>query len=70
MAQANLKYLVEDADLRVQQCDAALTASARIFDAGARGQDATLAKRLLAISEEAFEIHVANRVRLSKGPVE
>jgi hypothetical protein len=67
MAQANLKYLVEDADLRVQRtrrCVDRQREAVSTLEQG--GQDATLAKRLLTISEKAFEIHVADRVRLSQ----
>ena len=71
MAQANLKHLVEDADLRVQRARRCLDLQREAVSAVEQaGRDATIAKRLLTISEKAFAINVANRDRLAKGLVE
>jgi ferredoxin-fold anticodon binding domain-containing protein len=67
MAQANLKYLVEDAELRVQRTRRYLDHQREAVSSLERGgRDATIALRLLTISEKAFEIHVADRVRLTQ----
>ena len=68
MAQANLKHLVEDAELRVQRSLRYLDRQREaVSSLEQTNQDATIAKRLLTISEKAFEIHVADRARLTKG---
>ena len=68
MAQANLKHLVEDAELRVQRSLRYLDRQREaVSSLEQTNQDATIAKRLLTISEKAFEIHVADRARLT-GP--
>jgi hypothetical protein len=67
MVQANLKYLVEDADLRVQRAQRCLDRQREAVAALERAcLDATTAKRLLTISEKAFEIYVADQVRLTR----
>ena len=66
MAQANLKHLVEDADLRVQRAQRCLDRQREVVASLERaGRDASTAKRLLTISEKALEIYVADRVRLA-----
>jgi hypothetical protein len=68
MARANLKHLVEGADFRVQRSLRCLDRQREAVSALEQtNRDATTAKRLLAISKNAFEIHVADRVRLTKG---
>jgi hypothetical protein len=68
MAQANQKHLIEDADSRVQRARRYLDRQREAVSTLERaGRDATTAKRLLAISEKAFKIYVADRVRLTKG---
>jgi hypothetical protein len=71
MARTNLKHLLEDAEHCVQRTRRYLDRQREAVSTLERGgRDATIAKRLLTISEKAFEIHVANRIRLTKGPVE
>jgi hypothetical protein len=67
MAKANLKHLVEDAELRVQRSLRYLDHQREaVSSLEQSNRDATTAKRLLAISKNAFEIHVADRVRLTQ----
>ena len=67
MAQANLKYLVEDASCAFSGRNADLDHQREAVSSLERGgRDATIALRLLTISEKAFEIHVADRVRLTQ----
>jgi hypothetical protein len=67
MARANLKHLVEDAELRVQRGQSRLDRQRKAVAALERAdQDATMAKRLLKILEKALAIHVADRDRLTK----
>ena len=67
MAQANLKHLVEDAELRVQRSLRYLDRQREaVSSLEQTNQDATTPKRLLAISKKAFEIHLADRVRLTQ----
>ena len=67
MAQANLKHLVEDANLRVQRARRYVDRQREaVSSLEQTNQDATTAKRLLAISKKAFEIHLADRVRLTQ----
>jgi hypothetical protein len=67
MAQANLKHLVEDAELRVQRSLRYLDRQREaVSSLEQTNRDATTAKRLLAISKKAFEIHLADRVRLTQ----
>jgi hypothetical protein len=66
MDQANLKHLVEDADLRVQRARRYVDRQREaVSSLEETNRDATTAKRLLAISERAFTINVANRDRLT-----
>ena len=70
MTQTNLQLLVETAKLRVQRAQRHLDRQREAVAALERaGQDATTAKRLLKISERAFATHVADRVRLTNGPM-
>jgi hypothetical protein len=65
MARANLKHLLEDAELRVQRGQRNIDRQREVVSALERGdQDATIAKALLKIFEKANEIHVADRDRL------
>jgi hypothetical protein len=67
MARANLKHLLEDAELRVQRGQRRLDHQREAVAALERAdQDATKAKRLLKIFEKALAIHVADRDRLAK----
>jgi hypothetical protein len=67
VARANLKHLLEDAEMRVQRGQRHLNRQREIVSALERGdRDATMAKRLLKILEKANEIHVADRDRLTK----
>jgi hypothetical protein len=67
MARANLKHLLEDAELRVQRGQRHLDRQREAVSALERAdQDATKAKRLLKILEKALAIHVADRDRLAK----
>jgi hypothetical protein len=67
MARANLKHLVEDAEMRVQRGQRRLDHQREAVAALERAdQDATKAKRLLKIFEKALAIHVADRDRLAK----
>ena len=67
MAQRNLKHLVEDANFRVQRALRCLDRQREAVSALEQtNRDVTTAKRLLAISKNAFEIHVADRVRLTQ----
>ena len=65
MPRANLKHLVEDAELRVQRAQRRLDRQREAVEALERAdQDATKAKRYLRILEKALAIHVADRDRL------
>jgi hypothetical protein len=65
MPRANLKHLVEDAELRVQRAQRRLDRQREAVAALERAdQDATKAKRYLRILEKALAIHVADRDRL------
>jgi hypothetical protein len=67
MPRANLKHLVEDAELRVQRAQRRLDRQREAVAALERAdQDATKAKRYLRILEKALAIHVADRDRLTK----
>ena len=67
MDQANLKHLVEDADFRVQRSLRCLDRQREaVSSLEQTKRDATTAKRLLAIAKNAFEIQVADRVRLTE----
>jgi hypothetical protein len=60
MAQTNSKLLVETAKLRVQRSQRYLDRQREAVAALEQaGQDATIAKRLLKISERAFATHTA-----------
>jgi hypothetical protein len=65
MDRANLKHLLEDAEMRVQRGQRNIDRQREAISAPERdGQDATIAKAVLKIFEKANEIHVANRDRL------
>ena len=67
MARANLKTLLEDAELRVQRGQRRLNRQRVAVAALERAdRDATLAKRALKILEKALAVHVADRDRLAK----
>ena len=67
MARANLKHLLEDAEMRVQRGQRHLDRQREAVAALERAdQDTTMAKRLLKIFEKALAIHVADRDRLAK----
>jgi hypothetical protein len=67
MARANLKHLIEDAELRVQRGRRNVDHQRGIVSALERdGHDATKAKALLKLFENALAIHVADRGRLIK----
>jgi hypothetical protein len=67
MAGANLKHLLEDAEMRVQRGQRNIDHQREVISALERvDQDATIAKALLKIFEKANEIHVADRDRLIK----
>ena len=67
MARANLKHLVEDAELRVQRGQRNIDRQAEVISALERdNRDTTMAKALLKIFEKANEIHIADRDRLLK----
>jgi hemerythrin len=67
MARANLKHLLEDAEMRVQRGQRRLDRQRESVAALERAdRDTTMAKRLLKILEKALTIHVADRDRLTK----
>jgi hypothetical protein len=67
MARANLKHLLEDAEMRVQRGQSRLNRQREAVAALERAdRDATLAKRALKILEKALAVHVADRDRLKK----
>jgi hypothetical protein len=67
MARANLKHLVEDAEMRVQRGQRRLDHQREAVAAlGRAGQDATTAKRVVTILEKVLAIHVADQDRLTK----
>jgi hypothetical protein len=65
MARANLKHLVEHAEMRVQRGQRNIDHQREVISALERDdQDATIAKALLKIFEKAHAIHVADRDRI------
>ena len=67
MLRANLKHLVEDAELRVQRAQRNIDRQGEVVLALERdNRDTTIAKALLKIFEKAHDIHVADRDRLIK----
>ena len=67
MPRANLKHLVEDAELRVQRAQRNIDRQGEVVSALERdNRDATIANALLKIFEKANAIHVADRDRLAK----
>ena len=67
MARANLKHLLEDAEMRVQRGQRHLDRQrASVAALEQADQDATMAKRLLKMLERALAIHVADRDRLTE----
>ena len=67
MARANLKHLLEDAEMRVQRGQRRLDRQREAVAALKRAdRDATMAKRVLKILEKALAVHVADRDRLTK----
>ena len=67
MARANLKHLLEDAEMRVQRGQSRLNRQrAAVATLERADRDATLAKRALKILEKALAVHVADRDRLAK----
>jgi hypothetical protein len=67
MARANLKHLVEDAEMRVQRGQRNIDRQGEVVSALERDNwDTTIAKALLKIFEKANEIHVADRDRIIK----
>ena len=67
MARANLKHLLEDAEMRVQRGQSRLNRQREAVAALERAdRDATLAKRALKILEKALAVHVADRDQLAK----
>ena len=67
MPRANLKHLVEDAELRVQRAQRNNDRQGEVVSALERdNRDTTIAKALLKIFEKANAIHVADRDRLIK----
>jgi hypothetical protein len=67
MPRANLKHLVEDAELRVQRAQRRLDRQRESLAALDRAdRDATMAKRLVKILEKALAVHVGDRDRLAK----
>ena len=67
MARANLKHLLEDAEMRVQRGQSQLSRQREAVAALERAdRDATLAKRALKILEKALGVHVADRDRAKR----
>jgi hypothetical protein len=67
MARANLKHLLEDAEMRVQRGQRHLDRQREAVAVLERAdRDATMAKRLLKILEKALAVHIADRDRLTK----
>jgi len=67
IAHANLKHLVEDAEMRVQRGQSRLDRQREAVAVLERaGQDATTAKRVVTILEKALAIHVADQDRFTK----
>ena len=67
MARANVKHLLEDAEMRVQRGQRNIDHQRKVVSALERdGQDATKAKALLKLFEKAHAIHAADRSRLIK----
>jgi hypothetical protein len=64
MARANLKHLLEDAEMRLQRGQRHLDRQGEAVAALERaGQDLTTAKRVLKILEKALAVHIADRDR-------
>jgi hypothetical protein len=64
MARANLKHLLEDAEMRLQRGQRHLDHQREAVAALERaGQDLTTAKRVLKILEKALAVHIADRDR-------
>jgi hypothetical protein len=64
MARANLKHLLEDAEMRLQRGQRHLDRQREAVAALERaGQDLTTAKRVLKILEKALAVHIADRDR-------
>jgi hypothetical protein len=64
MARANLKHLLEDAEMRLQRGQRHLDHQREAVAALERaGQDLTTAKRVLKILEKALAVHNADRDR-------
>ena len=67
MPRANMKHLLEDAELRVQRAQRRLERQREAVAALERAErDAAKAKRVLKLLEKALAIHVADRDRLAK----
>ena len=67
MVRANLKHLLEDAEMRVQRGQRRLDRQREAVATLERAdRDATMAKRVLKILEKALAVHVADRDRLTK----
>ena len=67
MARANLKHLLEDAEMRVQRGQRHFDRQRESVAALERAdRDAKMAKRVLKILEKALAVHVADRDRLKK----
>jgi len=67
MARANMKRLVEDAELRVQRGQSRLDRQREAVAVLERtGRDATMAKRALKILAKALAVHIADRDGLTK----
>jgi hypothetical protein len=64
MARANLKHLLEDAEMRLQRGQRHLDHQREAVAALERaGQDLTTAKRVLKILEKALAVHIADQDR-------
>jgi hypothetical protein len=64
MARANLKHLLEDAEMRLQRGQRHLDRQREAVAALERaGQDLTTAKRVLKILEKALAVHIADQDR-------
>ena len=67
MVRANLKHLLEDAEMRVQRGQRRLDRQREAVATLERAdRDATMAMRVLKILEKALAVHVADRDRLKK----
>jgi hypothetical protein len=64
MVRANLKHLVEDAEMRVQRSQRRIERQREAVAALERvDRDAKMAKRVLKILEKALAVHIADRDR-------